>query len=110
MSDIRADFAALRSLGFAAIGAGYAAVGAAIIKRIMVIKLYNGTDQAVYYSNDGTNDKDILPPGAFFVVDVTANEVKNDGFFFAAGETWSVKHAGVAPTAGSFYITIVEEA
>jgi len=110
MSSIRANFATLRSLGFAAIGAAYSAVGAAIAKRAKVIKLYNGTDKDVFYTNDGTNNKDILPSGGFFVVDVTSNKIKDDGFFFAAGETWSVKHAGVAPTLGAFYITIVEEA
>ena len=59
------------------------------------------------FSIDGVNDHFILPPRSFKLIDVTANKVRDDGFFVREGTVFYVKQTLAAPTLGSVIIEIV---
>lgn len=103
---IRLQWENLRSLAFGSIGATYTRVGAVFANPILILKLYNGTNQDVLVSDDGSNDKDIIPQGANFVIDICSNRVNDIGLFQRGGSAIFVKQgAGGAPTSGSFFVT-----
>jgi hypothetical protein len=98
---------AVRTVAFGAIGAGYSAVGAAITEPCRLFCLTNLTDEDVYFSIDGVIDQFIVPSNSFKLIDVTANKVRDDGFFLAEGTVFYVRRVGVAPTLGSVYIEVL---
>lgn len=104
---IRAIIDPIRTTAFGAIGANYTAVGAILDEPTRIFYLFNGTDQDIYFSDDGVNNKFRLPTGGFIVMDITSNKVRDDGFFMPEQRYWYVKHAGAAPTSGSIDITII---
>lgn len=100
-------FDTLRSVAFGAIGAAYAAVGAAFTRPVRLIKVTNRTDADVLFSLDGTNDHDMIPSNGFTLYDLTANKVRDDGAFLRQGQNVYIKRVSGAPTSGSVYITII---
>ena len=103
----RAVIDTVRTLAFGAIGAAYAAVGAQIDEPIRLVYILNNTDQNLWLSDDGVNNKFLLPNRGFILLDLTANKVRDDGFFMPQNGYWYAKHAGVAPTVGGLYITLI---
>lgn len=105
---IRLDFENLRSLAFGSIGAAYTIVGTAFTHPLRAIKLYNGTDQDVYYSTDGTNDKDYLPSLTTFVFDISTNRSNKGDLLLRDGVAIYVKQGPAgAPSSGSFFVTAI---
>lgn len=103
-------FDALRSLAFGSIGANYAAIGTQINQLARLVAIKNNTDAVLLLSFDGTTDNDVLMATTGQVLDFTANKTMDDGagsYFIEKGTTIYVKHAGVAPTSGSIYVTVV---
>ena len=98
---------ARRALAFGAIGAVYAAVGAALASPARIFILNNLTDADMDFSIDGVTDHFILPPNSFKLIDVTANKVRDDGFFIREGTVFYVKQTAAAATAGSVVIEII---
>jgi len=98
----------LRTLGFAAIGAGYLPVGSPFAFPARIICFTNTTNQDVLFSMNASTDQLIVPAGSFKLFDVTTNHrpVNQDDFCFANGTQRSVKYA-VAPTSGAIYIEVV---
>lgn len=105
----RLQYENLRSLAFGSIGAAYVQIGASLANPISIFKIYNGTNQDVLFSTDGTNDKDVIPAGSFFVIDVTTNKSgEHAGLYLRAGESLFIKQgAAGAPTSGSVFITAI---
>ena len=97
----------VRTAAFGSIGAAYSAVGAQIEDPIRIIYLFNNIDQPVWFSDDGVNNKFFLPTGGFLILDLTANKVRDDGFFMPENGYWYVKHAGAAPASGNVFITLI---
>lgn len=97
----------IRSAAFGSIGATYTAVGDSIESPIRIISITNLTDHPIYFSDDGVNDKFILPAGAGKVFDITTNRTNQENLFLSQGFYCYLKHAGVAPTSGSAYIEII---
>lgn len=97
---------AVRSLGFAAIGAAYMGVGTAIDNAARIIVIQNLTDEEVMFSFDGLDDHLPLPTRGHLVLDISANKTLQTGFFMAEGQRLYVKHNGVAPTLGHVYFSI----
>lgn len=91
----------LRSLAFGSIGANYAAIGTAFTHPITKIHLYNGTDEILLFSDDGVNDKIILPSEGFILLDIAMEGEGSD--YASKGDVWYVKQSGV-PTSGSVYV------
>ncbi len=105
---IRFRMEALRSAAFGTIGAAYSAVGASISQPVRAFKITNNTDKAVLISLDGTTDNMFLPAMSFTLYDLTANKVRDDGFFMELGTFFWVKQSTAgAPTSGSLDIETI---
>jgi hypothetical protein len=97
----------VRTAAFGAIGAAYSAVGTAITDPCRIFCLTNITDQDVFFSIDGVNNHFIVPSNSFKLIDITANKVRDDGFFLPEGTVFYVVRAGAAPTVGAVYIEVL---
>lgn len=94
-----------RSLGFAAIGAGYIGVGTAIENPIRILRIVNLTNANLWFSYDGINDHEAIPANGFLLLDITANKTLDEGYYLAEGTRIYVKRIGT-PTDGSVYVTV----
>ena len=102
-----AAFETLRSIAFGSIGANYTAVGAAFSAPIRLLGITNLTDVDLYFSDDGVNNKVIIPAGAGKVFDVSTNRTIQENLFLSQGQYGWIKHTGSAPTSGSCYIETI---
>lgn len=102
---IRMKVEEVRTLAFGSIGAAYMGLGTAMTRPIRLMVLQNLTDAAVMISFDGVDDNLPLASNGYIILDITANKVREDGFFLAEGDRLYVKELGVAPTTGSVYLT-----
>jgi hypothetical protein len=97
----------LRSLGFAAIGAAYVAVGSAATKPIRIICFTNGTDADMIFTDDLTKDKLFVGKGSFKLFDISTNRDTFDSMMvFGAGSRYYVKQVA-APSSGSVYVEMI---
>lgn len=96
----------IRTVAFGAITGAFGAMGVAIASPVRIIALKNFTDQILEYSDDGVNAKVILLPSSAEVMDITANKVRDDGFFLGEGSIIYVRHVGIAPTTGNAHTEI----
>lgn len=101
---IRLQAEPIRSLGFAAIVAGYTAVGSALLNPIRLLIVNNLTDKDVMLSFDGVNDHIAIGSKGSFVLDITSNKGVAGGLFLAKGTIMYVKRIGI-PTSDSVYIS-----
>ncbi len=101
----RLEFEAQRTVGFAAIGAGYGAIGTAFLSPARLIMIDNLTDADLQFSFDGTNDHFVLAAMSGKIFDVATNRVQDKGYFVAEGTIVSVQQIGV-PTSGTVYVSI----
>jgi len=99
---------ALRSLAFGSITNAYKPVGTAIGAEARIISWKNLTDTTIVLSWDGVTDHYIYPPSGFDTYDITANKVKDDGWFPKTGTIFYIKYLTAAPTTGSFYIQVTK--
>ena len=96
----------LRSVAFGSITASYTAVGTASLKPIHVLIITNTTDADMLISDDGVNNKLVVPKSSFILLDVSANR---DGYnpanvlMFRTRTQYYVKYI-TAPSLGSVYI------
>ena len=105
---IRMRFEELKTLGFAAIGAGYMGIGTGLSKPAREIFVQNLTNQTLVFSDNGLVDKFKLPKQSGYVLDITANREDTTGIFcMAEGDRLYVKHDGVAPTTGEVCFSAV---
>lgn len=96
---------AARSLAFGSIEAGYIGIGTAISNPVRILHIQNLTDETLMFSYDGINDHFPLPQNGFFLLDITANKSRDQGFYLAEGTRIYVKQDGI-PTSGSVYVTV----
>lgn len=96
----------LRSLAFGSVLSSYAAVGTALTSPARMIRLVSTMDQDALISWDGSTNHMILPANSFILLDVTANMVRDDGFFIAEGVLLYVKYLSIAPSEGSVYLEV----
>jgi len=105
---VRMKFEPVRTLGFAAVGAGYMGVGTAIDHPARQIFIQNLTDETLMFSFDGLVDHFPLPANGFFLNDITSNKSNQAGDFnIAQGDRLYVKHLGAAPTLGNVYFSVI---
>jgi len=102
----RVSMDAIRTLAFGGIGGAYAAVGAALTAEARIFQITNLCNTSMLFSLDGVNDHFIVPANSFILIDVTANKVRDDGFFLRVGTIFWVKQV-VAPASGSVYVTVI---
>ena len=103
---LRFLFEPLRELSFSSVGASYIAIGAPLTNPSRLFILQNLTDETVYISDDGVNNKFKFPPGGALTLDNVSNRTEQSSSNeMPQGTIWYVKHAGVAPTLGSITIS-----
>lgn len=95
----------IRSLPFSSIGATYVAVGTPIQNTTRQFFLQNLTDATLMFSFDGVNDHFVLPANGFWLSDVTANKVNEEGFFLIINTKLFVKRVGT-PSSGTVYFSV----
>jgi len=103
----RVAFEAIREVAFGGIGAAYAALGAPLEDNARLIMITNITDAEVYISLDGIVNHLRFAPSSYITIDITANKVRDDGYFIATGTTIYQKRVAAAPTAGSLWVEIM---
>ena len=103
----RVRFEELREAGFAAILAGYTAVGGATSDHTRLIAFYNSTDADIYISFNGVTNHLRIASGSGQVLDLTTNKVRDDGLFIDKGTVLYAKRAAGAPTSGTLWIQVM---
>ena len=103
----KVEFEAVREAAFGDVGAAYAALGAALSDHARLISFYNTTNVDIYISFDGVVDHIRVASGSFQVFDLTANKVRDDGFFLANNTTISQRRVGAAPTSGALWAEVI---
>jgi len=96
----------VRTLAFGAMSSNYAAVGATTTDPIRMVYAFNNTDVYVWLSDDGVNDKFFLAPGAFLLLDITSNMIRDQEFLLPIG-IWYARDNQVAATSGALYLTLI---
>ena len=100
-------FDVLRSKGFASITGSYSAVGSPTAHVVRLMCITNTTDGDMLFSDDGVNDKLILPASSYKLFDLTTNKGGTDGFLaLQSGIQFYVKEL-TAPSKGSVYIELI---
>jgi len=97
---------AVRTLGFAAIGAAYAIVGAAFTHPARMVRIVNLTDADMMFTDDATKDKWPMPKGSFVLYDYAANSSsKESSLAYPIGTQIYVKQLA-APSSGAVYVEV----
>ena len=74
---------------------------------IRLIKLYNSTDADLFISNDGINDKDIIPAKSEIIYDIASNKSDQGGcLFLSTNQQLYVRYVS-APGLGTLYLTTI---
>lgn len=103
----RVAFEAVRELDFGDISGTYAALGTPLTDNTRLITLSNSTNEELYISFDGTTDHMRIANNSFKLLDLSANKVRDDGLFIAAGTQVYVKEVSSTPTSGSVWMEIM---
>jgi hypothetical protein len=96
----------LRALAFGGIGAAYNPVGAAFTHKVRMLRIINGTDGDMIFTDDTTDaaGKWIVPAKSFVLYDYTSNSHPNEGCLaYPEGIVVSVKQY-TAPTEGAVWV------
>ena len=97
----------LRSLGYLAMANTYLPIGTAMVNPIRVVKFYNSTTQDLLISDDGINDKDIIPALSEAIYDFSSNKSDQGGWLvFPKNGVFYTRYIG-APNSGSLYVTTI---
>jgi len=97
---VRVSYETLRSIDSATFTGAYQALGTPLLHDPFLYKLVNNSNQIVFISDDGVNDKDVCPAGSFFLYDEGANASREGGLTVRKGtQIWIRGAAGV----GSVY-------
>lgn len=102
-----ADFENLRTLGFASTSGAYVPIGTPFLYPPRVICITNDTDGAMYFSNDGINDKLYLPKNSFKLFDLTTNKGGADGAWCLLQSTQMYVRQYTVPTTGLITIELI---
>jgi len=104
----RVFFEAVKTLGFAGIGAAYAAVGAATTHETRMVRISNGTEGDMYFTTNSDQDEMFVPAGTFVLWDLQANnyEKTDPKFVLEVGTQFYVKQI-TAPVSGAVYVECI---
>lgn len=95
---------AIRSLGFAAIGGGFTAIGTPLTNMVRILHITNLTDATLMFSFTGNTDHIILAANSFILLDFCSNKINDGGFFVSENTQMFIRQVGV-PTSGTVYIS-----
>ncbi len=103
---IRARFEEQRSLAFGSITSTYAGVGTSLSNPARLIMIDNLTDADLQFSLDGITDHFVVARRSGKVLDLSANQAREQGFYLSEGDRLYVKEIG-NPTSGSVYFSVM---
>lgn len=103
----RAAFLPLREIDSASIGASFVPFGAPLTDNIRLVTFQNRTDADVYISTDEIDNHLRIPSNSFKLLDISANKVRDDGLFFAAGTQFFIKEVSGTPTTGDAWMEFI---
>ena len=103
----RVRFEELRRVGFAGIGAGYAALGGATSDHTRLVSIFNGTDADVDIALNDFTTVFSLAASSGQIFDFTSNKVRDDGLFLMQGTIFYQKRTSAAPTKGNLWIQVM---
>lgn len=107
---IRMEWEPLRSLDALSIPSGTYVngnIGGPMLHPIVQFKIDNLTDVTLVFSNDGINDKFIIPSNGFFLSDIASNQTSaGQGLYLAKGDSIYVKVLSTAATSNAVYLTV----
>lgn len=93
----------LRSLAFGSISGTYAGIGTSLSNPCRMLYIVNNTDVLLTFSDDGVNDKFVIPAASYLLLDITTNNTAVGGSFTVSqGQRIYVKGA---PGSGSVYLS-----
>lgn len=98
----RGAFEAVREVAFGSITASYTTLGSAFTDHVRIIRFVNGTDKDMYISTDGSTNMLRLATNSYFILDLSANKVRDDGLFLPLGTQLYIKYQA-APSSGTFW-------
>ena len=98
----------IREVNFVDIDGFYGPLGTPYGFTARMIILQNFTNEPVYFSDDGVNDKFKFFPGTQLVLDYMSNQSGYSRSFaqYTGTQIW-VRSAGVAPTSGSVCLSVI---
>jgi len=106
----RAEFDKLRELAFGSITLNYLPLGIPLNVKPRIIGLNNGTNADIYISFDKSDNHLKLAANSYKVFDISANKIRNNGFFIGKRKVIYVKYVSDIATSGSVWAEIVHGA
>jgi hypothetical protein len=103
----RVEFEAIRELDFGDISGTYAALGTPLTDNTRLITFSNSMNEELYISFDGTTNHLRIANNSFKLLDLSANKVRDDGLFIAAGTQIYIKEVSSTPTSGSVWMEVM---
>jgi hypothetical protein len=98
----------LRSLAFGSVLGTYVGVGGSFQHPVRILNIDNTTDQDMYISFDGINDKTILMARSGKIFDYATNKIEPIGQLEQdVGERVYVKTITVLPSDGGVFVTVI---
>lgn len=104
---IRLNYEPLKEKDATTLTANYLAVGTSLTHPVRMVRIQNTGDKDVRISFDGINDFTYMSAGTSLLLDITANQTREEGFYLPKGITVYAKHNGVVPTSGDIFITTI---
>ena len=100
----RVTFDAGRELAFGSMGATFVAVGSPLSDHVRLLGLNSSLNAEVYVSFDGVTDHLRMASNSFKLYDLSANKIRDDGLFLAAGTQIYVREVSASVASGAFWI------
>src|SRR3970282_2994556 len=108
VSELRADFEALRSAAFGAVGATYTAMGNPTANPAVALKVRSTLNQDALLSFDGTTDQIPVAASDNFIIDFGSNKEGTGKLYLEKGTTiYQKQGAAGAPGSGNLYVAVM---
>jgi hypothetical protein len=100
---VRLQFEPLRTIAFGDISGVYAPIGTPFDNPCRLLYIVNNTDVLLTFSDDGVNDKFVIPAGSYILIDIGSNKAILGGSLNISQGT-TIYVAGT-PSMGNVFLT-----
>jgi hypothetical protein len=87
----RVAWEVLRTIDSSTFTGAYQAIGSPLLHNCYLVKIVNMSGVDIVISDDGVNDKDVVPAGGFFLYDECSNASREGGLSVHLGTQFYVK-------------------